>query len=1533
MYVVVLGISDRSRVPGRPTTVQDRYDEYTRGKISYADLKPFIDDKWGHTNTLPRRRREYRRCENGHHQVIIWLGFFKLQRRILAGNIIPRRRSWRRCGIRGRGELVAIRETDLRFYTMDEYWIPKTWKRRARLDTSQAASARAASLDLSAALPEGGEVAHALRPYFLPCPSHTADSPQPNPPGPRDLPERGEGQQASKTTTTDSDSRASTLVTCLNNPMAAASALPEFVPCNLPKPRPPRRLSSAAAPWLHAGLHSGSLDVDSVAQDLARQVDASDEHVVVVLRHFFDNIVKFDITGCYSANSAMDTPQRALGAFQYLGIDDAMSIPPAPLRKLEQKWIISRFVPMAIADRLAWVAQPTQLAPPKAPRQATVNLMEREYCIAEWWHALGGAKKRLVDNPDAYKASVPTERLSTCAKLMTRVGRSQDEIVRCNLEAFVYALRAFLKGDPELTQETINVLVKEDATSDWTEDDIKKACADTNILSLCSPVVAACLFHSGGVVSGKTLIANRPLWPFVDNWLCRGNHHIVTDDRLIALVDRKFWVLALRAALGKIGAADILNIFFSDFEVVKVLDPEHPPGDEEQKCLDVRRIKEQQPTAVPVSHMQLQHLLKFENHFENQPLYDDWDGYEDQNVGFVLPNPYSLASVGVNPEHTHSGDGPKAPEPEEEASAAAEVRDAEEKELEKVDTEQVEESAPGSGRKRRGDSDNLMEDEEEVEKVDTEQVEESAPGSGRKRRGDSDDLMEDEEEVEKVDTEQVEESAPGSRRKRKGDSDNLMEDEDQVTANGEKEVEGDDAEPKTAKPPPNKKRKVETVPSSTRQLRARNPPPPPLAIPAPPAPSSSVSRPKAKLKANPASSTRKNSDGVRSEGNPSVQWLAVSEHYPVPEPPEYENLAGQPRLDPTILHALSAETLSIPYWQFKPSHDEDRDLMAVKHTYKFRTFSQTRRDLETLGKIVNSQPSTFCSSYAEDVPLHVHPYAQRFPLDADVTKKHSSIVHVASQHKWHKLTVREKQEILRTQCVLVIKDRPYQHDGERFAFNSEGLSAFTNLDRLAFVQGICSSAFSRILSDEVADLGARKADAGVQLKAGRPADLLYCAEQRCLRESSDGTLPPEGQVLNLLSNSLPNQTTATPPGWTQVHLATHETACRWLKGLPGLPEFSFPWGEVEWAILANKDAMTWIHVDVLFTEVSVACGEKLWFVGRLKEGVDSDRGNMRSRHAFDNFNGWTDMTDIWDFEMVHLDPYTTFYMPAAKPHCVLTMSDSIGVGKHGIPMSNASNTVFITLHNVVVSSITTNADHEPARRFLTRIFIFVALAFTNPHNTDPASVGAANTYPLPDGILQHLPDIETADGVLDVLALRSFVILFVALTSSAYPHMQGRALPVNSEVWQELSYAWTLALDLDGHIVKRYSFERSNESGPESFNEAADLTLLTMAASMAKYHANTKPDKSRPCGFTTSAFKGQLREMLGRFDLHRQKYDGVGEPSLGMNDTIGSADFAKLALVREFDQMLGVEDDYPLFLPWDKDTLGFKLVRVPVADF
>lgn len=179
------------------------------------------------------------------------------------------------------------------------------------------------------------------------------------------------------------------------------------------------------------------------------------------------------------------------------------------------------------------------------------------------------------------------------------------------------------------------------------------------------------------------------------------------------------------------------------------------------------------------------------------------------------------------------------------------------------------------------------------------------------------------------------------------------------------------------------------------------------------------------------------------------------------------------------------------------------------------------------------------------------------------------------------------------------------------------------------------------------------------------------------------------------------------------------------------------------------------------------------------------------------------------------------------PHLVISLTDCIGLGRHGIPASNISQCVFVTLHNSVVSSSTTNADHEPARRFFIRIFIFVALAFTDLQN------GNTNTgnRPRPTARMSaHLPDLCTRNGVLDLLALRAFVVLFVALNGSGYRSIKNKeALPLDTEVARELSLAWKLAHDLDVHVSQAYTFvsvETSSPSEaqvPSTYSEAADV--------------------------------------------------------------------------------------------------------------
>ncbi|KAF7374676.1 hypothetical protein MSAN_00352600 [Mycena sanguinolenta] len=653
-------------------------------------------------------------------------------------------------------------------------------------------------------------------------------------------------------------------------------------------------------------------------------------------------------------------------------------------------------------------------------------------------------------------------------------------------------------------------------------------------------------------------------------------------------------------------------------------------------------------------------------------------------------------------------------------------------------------------------------------------------------------------------------------------------------------------------------------------------------------------------------------------------------------------------LDPTLLYDLASDdfTVEIDYWAFSPASDNPSDpLVAECRKFQYRPFHETRSEAAFLRKMLQSRRLKTCKESSRDLPLHVHPDAQKFrhsgpavsddgqPLLPDIfPSDNDSIVYVVHEDTWQSLTARQRQEVLRSRAVLVVHRGPYRHDGQILKFDEDGMSVFSHPDRLAFLQ----------------DLGARRDKKDLVLQVGRPRDLLACRKARLERESAADAAtgntddPPQDQRLNLLGNTLQSTSLSLPSGWTD--LATHEYACTWLEHLSQVPPFVFPWSEVTWNIAANARAVSWLHGDVLFTIVDMPVGEKLWFLASRRNDLELNdhRGIMRSRHAFNSFNGWTDMSDVWNFEQLHLSPYTTLYMPATFLHAVVSLTDCIGVGRHGVPISNLSHCVYITLHNTVVSKSTTNADHEPARRFLVRIFIFIVLALKDPRNGAGGrgrSEGDGISPQPSSRTKAHLPDLSTNDGVLDLLALRSFIVLIVALNSSTYQYTVDRdkdpqnLLPLETEAARELSLAWKLAYDLTDYVSYTFDFKKvvaaghstSDVRSPTSFAEAADLSLVTMAVSMYKYISDTDK-KSLAKGFNTDSFKKQAMRMLMLFELHQTLTPAERDVQLFANPD-GTYKASDVSPSAEFSRYIADRTrSFSMLQPWDSASLPFSLV-------
>lgn len=142
----------------------------------------------------------------------------------------------------------------------------------------------------------------------------------------------------------------------------------------------PMRLSHAAAPWVHAGLQSGSLDAEGVAQDLAFLVDPkADEDLVKRLQFFFENVSSFDASACDLKAATAGNGGSMLdadAAFHYLKIK-VLAAEPCKPKPPSQRWITGGLLSLALADQLAWLAQPTKLATEVPQRYTPTRLADR----------------------------------------------------------------------------------------------------------------------------------------------------------------------------------------------------------------------------------------------------------------------------------------------------------------------------------------------------------------------------------------------------------------------------------------------------------------------------------------------------------------------------------------------------------------------------------------------------------------------------------------------------------------------------------------------------------------------------------------------------------------------------------------------------------------------------------------------------------------------------------------------------------------------------------------------------------------------------------------------------------------------------------------------------------------------------------------------------------------------------------------------------------------------------------------------------
>ncbi|KAJ7940252.1 hypothetical protein B0H13DRAFT_1849540 [Mycena leptocephala] len=538
----------------------------------------------------------------------------------------------------------------------------------------------------------------------------------------------------------------------------------------------------------------------------------------------------------------------------------------------------------------------------------------------------------------------------------------------------------------------------------------------------------------------------------------------------------------------------------------------------------------------------------------------------------------------------------------------------------------------------------------------------------------------------------------------------------------------------------------------------------------------------------------------------AIKWLDVRPGFQPPVPDESLYLQElyhdhpEKRLDTSADHAFAKHR------PIAVGDPENGYHIEFEHgVYNHRFFEGSAAQSKVLQSLVGNQ-YTVADENGLPIPISQTPESLATPtLDAPPPGTELSKVWIGHSEEWRCLSPKVQQNLLRTRGAQIVHTAPAV--GRDYKFDVEMISAFTNPERLASIQ----------------DNGAREPGHAPQNFVGRPSDLIKCASKADAQRNDPP--PARGQALNLLSNLLPETSLPLSDAWE--HIATHEFACRFLRGSTALSRFEFLWKEVSWGIFATGGAMSDTHIDVLLTIIMILCGSKIWTILHRRPGLpDTElRGLMRSRKAFTDFDAANPDPEIFAHEILYLDPHSILILPATFPHWVITENHSAAIGRHGIANSNLTNCILTSLHNVMLAHVTTNADHEPAREFCYAFFY-----------SSPPPLSITTTCRLAPIPRTKCPRPTRQCKAAHARPPNHFIILYVPLMSCQ-----------PSDV-------------------------------PRNWRAAALGNLIVMAVSLIHYHRDSlidhdPEDLEREPKFSTENFTFQIRQAIAHFDIREMWYN------------------------------------------------------------
>ncbi|EDR05515.1 uncharacterized protein LACBIDRAFT_329480 [Laccaria bicolor S238N-H82] len=216
------------------------------------------------------------------------------------------------------------------------------------------------------------------------------------------------------------------------------------------------------------------------------------------------------------------------------------------------------------------------------------------------------------------------------------------------------------------------------------------------------------------------------------------------------------------------------------------------------------------------------------------------------------------------------------------------------------------------------------------------------------------------------------------------------------------------------------------------------------------------------------------------------------------------------------------------------------------------------------------------------------------------------------------------------------------------------------------------------------------------------------------------------------------------PMWSSYHPSNnYETdAVAWnvTRGTHRIPLHGpFPTQDREWGIAGLKHVLTFLHID---------CDgpQDLKKLSSIDFYMDEDGFSLSGKPK-----------DIkYDFEAVVLWPGDELHMLPNSAHWVYGIDDVVAQGGHYYSSYLMQETLQGIVHAFVLNKFLTNTEHIPSRHLLRRILIFyqVGLIEGGISEDDPASV--------------HLPNVETMEGMLNIICLAVLIILGNVLDFRTY---------------------------------------------------------------------------------------------------------------------------------------------------------------------